>query len=160
MALGQFEFALLTSVAAAFIIFTPQPLVLLRNLLLWAGFTWLAWHGHECWNTSPLLRRLVDGLCAGDGVSAALEVTHQYLLEALDSWKSEAGPELRRNRAWLRIWGASLIVRALQWLQDDGTTSDGVSNPNRSHARPSKYQILLVTNRYLGTLPLQKASRP
>lgn len=90
MALGQVEFTLLASVLVAYIIFTPEPLVLLRNLSAWAILTWLAWYGYQHWETSPRTRRLVHGIYNDRAISTIIELYWHQALGALGSWGTKS----------------------------------------------------------------------
>jgi hypothetical protein len=68
MALGQIEFTVLLTVVSGFLIFTPERLVLLRSLCLWAVSVLAAWHGYAFWNTSPWAQRVTSAFTTGRGL--------------------------------------------------------------------------------------------
>ncbi|KAF7548147.1 hypothetical protein G7Z17_g7243 [Cylindrodendrum hubeiense] len=135
MALGQFEFTLLASVLVAYIIFTPEPLVLLRNLAAWATLTWMAWYGHQHWETSAWTRRLVSGFYNDRAISTIVELYWDEALGVLYDLraKSIGGFPLK----WLaNIFG---------WLRPDGRTSGTKTESDRAVPRHKKYYAILIT---------------
>ncbi|KAH8734616.1 hypothetical protein BGZ61DRAFT_127063 [Ilyonectria robusta] len=140
MALGQVEFTLLASVLVAYIIFTPEPLVLLRNLSAWAILTWLAWYGYQHWETSPRTRRLVHGIYNDRAISTIIELYWHQALGALGSWGTKSvGTTCTRA-----VVGLASIF-GFGWPQSDGTASDTTTKSKGTFLRHTKYYAILVT---------------
>ena len=68
MALGQIEFTVVLAVVFSFLIFTPEPLVLLRNLCLLAVCILAGWHGFDWWKRNPWLERIATAFTTGHGL--------------------------------------------------------------------------------------------
>ncbi|KAH7156491.1 hypothetical protein EDB81DRAFT_392764 [Dactylonectria macrodidyma] len=141
MALGQFEFTLLVSVLVAYIIFTPEPLVLLRNLVAWALLTWLAWYGHQNWETSPWTRRLVSGFYYDRGLSTLISLCWDEAIGALIGCRTKATETIRFESAGVGFGFGNIFG----WLRHGGMTSDPTAESVGALPRHKRYYAILVT---------------
>jgi len=67
MGIGKIEFVIVVGVVSAYMIFTPEPLVLFRNLCIWGLFPLMAWHGYDSWESSPWTRKIITTVVTGGG---------------------------------------------------------------------------------------------
>ncbi len=65
MALSQIEFTVVWAVVVSFLMFTPEPLVLLRNLCLLAICILAGWHGFDWWKRNPWLESIATAFITG-----------------------------------------------------------------------------------------------
>ena len=97
MALGQIEFTLILAIAASFFIFTPEPLVLLRNLCVLASLVLVGWHGFGWWERKPWIEKLATDFAAGRGLDHLVTLV----------WGGTVGPVV----AWVRqriVWARKI----------------------------------------------------
>ncbi|KAH7155696.1 hypothetical protein B0J13DRAFT_672671 [Dactylonectria estremocensis] len=162
MALGQFEFTLLASVLVAYIIFTPEPLVLLRNLIAWALLTWLAWAGYRHWETSAWTRKLVTGFYNDRVPSTIFSLCWGEVLGTLTGWSIKpietilnkctgVGIEFANIFGWLRRVGLApgaptlCCQFGLGSNPSNASFTDTTAESVGALPRHKKYYAILVT---------------
>jgi hypothetical protein len=123
MLMGQIEFALVVSVLSAYLIFTPERLVLLRNLLLWAIMTWTAWHGYDSWQRSPWTRKVITAFVMGRGLPDIAGLVWDKAFGACVDWGTKRATAIRRECTRISAGAYNWLRDLLGWPQGDATAS-------------------------------------
>ncbi|KPM45870.1 hypothetical protein AK830_g600 [Neonectria ditissima] len=135
MTLGQSEFTLLASVLAAYLIFTPEPLVPLWNLIAWAMLTWIAWYGYVHWETSFWTPAIIKYFTGYSASSFSGMIRDRALC-----WRTQVAAAIRREDARIRDRASTLVTDILGRLRYLGIASDsGVGSGFQ------RYYAILVT---------------
>ncbi|KAK3309979.1 uncharacterized protein B0T15DRAFT_488675 [Chaetomium strumarium] len=142
MALGQVEFTVLLTVVSGFLIFTPERLVLLRSLCLWAVSVLAAWHGYAFWKASPWAHRVTSAFTTGRGLEDIADLAWN---EAVGTFVDQA----KQNLPLIPRKCVEFVFAAFGWTN--------VARPRVSEARlrarhpvppariPPRYLAILVT---------------
>jgi hypothetical protein len=120
--MGQVEFVLVVSVVVAYLIFTPERLVLLRNLILWAIMTWMAWHGYELWQNSPLTTKIIAFFGTGRGLSEIPSLVWNEVFRAYFDWGTNRAADIRQECIRTGIRAFNRLRSLLRWTP--GNTTD------------------------------------
>ncbi|KAE8445965.1 hypothetical protein EG329_012744 [Mollisiaceae sp. DMI_Dod_QoI] len=172
--MGQVEFVLVVSVVVAYLIFTPERLVLLRNLMFWAIGTWAAWYGYELWEKSTLARKIITSFSTGRNLSEILSLVWNEIFRVYFDWGTDRAANIRQECirigkgvfSWLRrlLWWAPgnipkigiILFRSVLTAfisVNPGTTSNEHKDPSGPFCpqagpappRHPKYHAVLVT---------------
>lgn len=96
MPLTQIEFTILFAAASGFLIFTPERLVLLRDLLFWAVLVLAAFHGHSFWRSNAWAERVASAFTTGRGLYDIMSRARDKALSTWIDWKTQI--QQRRTR--------------------------------------------------------------
>jgi hypothetical protein len=122
MALGQIEFTVVLAVFSGFLIFTPERLVLLRSLCVWAVCILVAWHGYGWWKRNPWIENIATAFTEGHVLSDIAGLLWAGPIGTLAGWANRGVGLVRQEIIAVGSaalgWGQALLrwARGMDYL--------------------------------------------